>query len=217
MPLQTNSSNDSVFSSARAVIVVILLVIAGTCILFCCAARQKTPPITCVKAYFDKYAIMADDCACDDPVTRDIPMTSKVEMAAFYALQLLIEGPTDDERNQGYHSCIPAGGQIARYEETYSAVIKDYHRRGGKIDAWGKRFLSADGEFTEWGDRVEVKSVKIKDGIAYVDFSKELYSYGGGSCAVTAIITAIKNTAKQFPGVEEAEILIEGREAELEP
>ena len=53
--------------------------------------------------------------------------------------------------------------------------------------------------------------------VAYADFSRKLYSYGGGSCFANAIQTSIINTLKQFSEVDEVKILVEGREAEIEP
>ena len=72
-------------------------------------------------------------------------------------------------------------------------------------------------EFGPWIDKVMVRGVKIENKVAYADFSKEFYSYGGGSCRVEAIRTAIGNTLKQFPGVEKVAILVEGKEASIEP
>ena len=72
-------------------------------------------------------------------------------------------------------------------------------------------------EFSPWIDKVMVKGVRIENEVAYADFTKEFYSYGGGSCRVEAIRTAIGNTLKQFPGVEKVAVLVEGREASIEP
>ncbi len=213
---QTKSENISVSGSVRpAVVVLILLLVAGIFAFSCWATRQKAPKITHVKVYFRKFKAEAIDCICKDPVLREIPKTN-VERAALVALEELIKGPTEKEREKGYGGCIPAGTMVAEYKEWYMKIVK-VSQEDQKIDYFGKKFLSPDGEFTPWGDKVAVKSVKIKDGIAYADFSKELYSYGGGSCRVEAIETAIVNTLKQFPGVEKVVILVEGREAEIEP
>jgi spore germination protein GerM len=150
-------------------------------------------------------------------VRREIPKTDNVERAAGLALEELIKGPTDEERKRGYHSCIPAGGQIARLGEAYSRALSGNNEEGRAMDEWWERFRSSDGTFSPWGDKVTVIGVQIKEGTAYADFSKELYSYGGGSCYVRAIETSIMNTVKQFPEVQKVEILIEGRKAEIEP
>ena len=208
----------SVSGSVRSGVIIFILVLGvGVFAFSCWATRQKTPEITHVKVYFDKYSFEATECSCKDPVIREIPKNRRVEEAAVLALKELVKGPTEEEDAQGYRGCLPSGGTIARYKEWYMKIVKAYHERGGKIDEFGKRFLSAEGEFTPWGDKVTVGSVRIKDGIAYADFSKELYSYGGGSCFTEAIETGIVNTLKQFPQVEKVIILVEGREAEIEP
>jgi len=214
---QGKSENIFVSGSVRPTIIIFILVlVVGVFAFSCWATRQKTPEITYVKVYFRKFKAESIDCICKDPVIRKIPKTTNVERAALVALEELIKGPTEEEREKGYGGCIPAGTLVAEYKEWYMKIVKVY-QEDQKIDYFGKKFLSPDGEFTPWGDRVAVKSVKIKDGIAYADFSKELYSYGGGSCRVEAIETAIVNTLKQFPCVEKVVILVEGREAEIQP
>jgi len=168
-----------------------------------------------VKAYFGKTE--RDVCNCDAPVVREIPKTSEVERTTWLALQEMVEGPTEEEYAKGYRLCLPSGGTIARYRETYTRIVEAYRGQDGSTDHFGRKFLSPEGEFTPWGDRVRVRSVRIVDGTAYPDFSKELYSYGGGSCFAEAIETSIVNTLRQFPQVEKVVILIEGREAEIEP
>jgi spore germination protein GerM len=158
-----------------------------------------------------------DVCICNSPVERKIKRTTSVEKAAKLALEELIKGPTKEERAKGYRGCLPADGQIARYEEFYSAMMEEYQQTGGGISQFGRKFLNSEGKFMSWGDRIEVKGVRIEDGTAYTDFSKELYSYGGGSCFTEAIETSIVNTLKQFPEVEKVVILVEGRKAEIEP
>jgi hypothetical protein len=157
-----------------------------------------------------------DVCICDSPVLRKIKRTTNVEKAAKLALEELTKGPTKKEHTKGYRMCLPAGGQITRYEEFYSAMMEEY-RQTGEISQFGKKFLNSEGKFTSWGDRIRIKSVRIEEGIAYADFSKELYSYGGGSCFTEAIETSIVNTLKQFPEVEKVMILVEGKKAQIEP
>lgn len=60
----------------------------------------------------------------------------------------------------------------------------------------------------EWG--VKILSLEIKDGVAFVDFSKELQSYGGGSARVTAICQQIMKTLLQFAEVKNVELFVEG-------
>jgi hypothetical protein len=157
-----------------------------------------------------------DLCICDSPVLRKIKRTTNVEKAAKLALEELTKGPTKEERAKGYRMCLPAGGQIAGYEEFYSAMMEEYQQTG-EISHIDSKFLSSEGKLTSWGDEIKVQEVRIEDGTAYADFSKELYSYGGGSCFTQAIETSIVNTLKQFPEVEKVVILVEGKKAQIEP
>jgi len=215
---QTKSENMSVSGSVRpTVIIFILVLVVGNFACLHWATKEAAPEIIHVKAYFDKYSVEATECICKDPVIREIPKSRSIEEAAVLALKELVKGPSEEEYAQGYRGCLPSGGTIARYKEWYMKIVKAYHEQGGKIDYFGKKFLSPESEFTPWGDKIMVRSVRIENGIAYADFSKELYSYGGGLCFAEAIETSIENTLKQFPQVTKVIILVEGREAEIEP
>ena len=64
---------------------------------------------------------------------------------------------------------------------------------------------------------VWLNSLKIEDGVASADFSKEL-SATAGSCNVLAIRTQIEKTLLQFPAVKSVKISVEGKtEGILEP
>jgi hypothetical protein len=196
--------------------VFIIIAVIGCIFLFSCYQACK------IRYEYTKVAVYLghtnqDVCICNSPVERKIKRTKNAANAARLALEELIKGPTEEERANGYRMCLPAGGQIARYEEFYSAMMEESRQTGGGISQFGKKFLNSEGKFTPWGDRIKVRSVRIEDWTAYADFSKELYSYGGGSCSTEAIETSIVNTLKQFPEVEKVVILVEGREAQIEP
>ena len=200
------------------IIILIVLLAAGILVYrYWWRPREGLREITEVRVCFIKDFSKRVDCICDNPVIRKIPKTRDVKKAAALALEELIKGPTKEEFTQGYGACLPGEGTVRRYKEHYEEMVAYYKKRGENIDEFGKKFLSPDGEFTTWQDRVKIKSVKIKHGIAYADFSKELYSYGGGSCFTESIETSIINTLKQFPEVKEAKILVEGKAAEIEP
>ena len=56
-----------------------------------------------------------------------------------------------------------------------------------------------------------LKSVKIVDNVAYVDFSKEITeNHWGGSRAEELTVYSIVNTLTDVPGIKEVQILIEG-------
>jgi spore germination protein GerM len=58
----------------------------------------------------------------------------------------------------------------------------------------------------------KVKSVLVKDGIAYVDFSDEMltHRFGGSSREILAV-AAIVDTLTEFPAVDGVQILVEGK------
>jgi spore germination protein GerM len=206
-------------TSMKTIIIILLIVLAGGFLAYWYWWRPKEGlrEITEVKVYFIKDISKRVNCICDNPVIRKIPKTKKVEKAAFGALEELLKGPTQEEWAQGYGGCLPGKGHVRGYKKWYEEMVANYKKKGKNIDSWGQKFLGPNGKFTPWEDRVKIKTVKIKDGIAYADFSKELYSYGGGSCFTEQIETSIINTLKQFPEVKEAKILVEGKVAEIEP
>ena len=59
-----------------------------------------------------------------------------------------------------------------------------------------------------------IRSVTIRDGIITVDFGPEIRKMSVGSGGEAAVVSAIVNTACQFPGVRAARILVEGAPAE---
>lgn len=64
---------------------------------------------------------------------------------------------------------------------------------------------------------VWLNSIKIEDGVAYADFSKELSS-AAGSCRIFGIKTQIEKTLLQFPTIKSVKISVEGKsEGVLEP
>ena len=57
-----------------------------------------------------------------------------------------------------------------------------------------------------------VKSVNVRERIAYVDFSDEIVTHGfGGSSREILAVGAIVNTLTEFPEVERVQILVEGK------
>jgi spore germination protein GerM len=62
-----------------------------------------------------------------------------------------------------------------------------------------------------------LNSIKIEDGVAYADFSKEL-SGAAGSCRIFGIKTQIEKTLLQFPTIKSVKISVDGKaEGILEP
>src|SRR3989338_1174079 len=74
------------------------------------------------------------------------------------------------------------------------------------------------GFFTSISKDAGIKRITIKDCVAMVDFNSELNKGFAGSCKVQAIRSQITETLKQFPGIEEVVISVEGEvEGVLEP
>jgi hypothetical protein len=73
-----------------------------------------------------------------------------------------------------------------------------------------KDVLDYAGRRTDWGERVQLRQVRIVDGVATADFSRELGAYGGGSFRVAMIDQQITRTLEQFPSVDQVRIGIEG-------
>lgn len=63
--------------------------------------------------------------------------------------------------------------------------------------------------------KAKLRSVTVKDGVATVDFSKELeQNFSGGSTGEEMLIGSIVNTLTDFSEVEKVQILIEGASVE---
>ncbi len=102
------------------------------------------------------------------PVFRTIPPPGTVGERVEAALNLLLQGPTEEERTDGYSHELP--------EETIL--------RGVRV---------------------------TRDGIAFLDFSREVES-GGGTATMFARLKQVVYTATQFPQVKEVRILIDGKD-----
>ena len=62
-----------------------------------------------------------------------------------------------------------------------------------------------------------VKSVKIKDGVATIDFTKDFAEVAQNSDGGHQAVQAVLFTASQFPGVKKVSILVEGKPFHTEP
>lgn len=74
---------------------------------------------------------------------------------------------------------------------------------------------SEAGFFTSLNQNIKIQSLSIENGIAKVDFNKQLETGIGGSCRVSAIRAQIVATLKQFPSVDEVIISIDGRTEDI--
>lgn len=69
----------------------------------------------------------------------------------------------------------------------------------------------AAGYYTNINNNVRINKLRIKDGVAWVDFGKTLEEQVAGSCRVRAIRAQIERTLKQFSTVKEVIISINGQ------
>ncbi len=72
----------------------------------------------------------------------------------------------------------------------------------------------SNGYFTAINENTKINSFFIEEGIAYVDFTKDL-DVAGGSAMVLAIYNQIEKTLLQFDTIEEVVISIEGEREEI--
>jgi len=76
----------------------------------------------------------------------------------------------------------------------------------------------AEGYISEINPNVKVLGLSIEDGVARVDFSKELEEGVAGSCKVESIRAQIEETLKQFDNIDSVVISVEGKtEGILQP
>lgn len=70
---------------------------------------------------------------------------------------------------------------------------------------------AASGLFTEIPIGTRVRKVFIEGDTAFVDFSRELGEYGGGSARVQGLIMQIVYTVTEIPGIKRVGIMVEGK------
>ena len=151
--------------------------------------QNTAPKEITVKVFFGNKKMNpgAADCKAVFPVARMIQNDLIVRRRA---VEELLKGPTPGEIEQGYYSSIPGKEEIIEFRE---------------------RIKKETGQAPYGGDEIKVNSLKVlAGGILYIDFSKEMKAYGGGSCRVDAIKAQINETLKQFSKVGHAAISIEG-------
>ncbi len=71
------------------------------------------------------------------------------------------------------------------------------------------------GFFTSINEGTQVRSLEIENKIAKVDFDEKLEFQVGGSCRVAAIRSQIIETVRQFQGIDEVVISINGRTEDI--
>ena len=122
-----------------------------------------------IKVFFNNNNLDPEfSCNKVFPVEREV---AKTQAIARVALEELLKGVNEEEKNQGY--------------------------------------------FTNINPNVTIQSLKIENGIAYVDFNEQLEFQVGGSCRVSAIRAQITQTLKQFSTIKDVIISINGRKEDI--
>ncbi len=122
----------------------------------------------------------------EDPVTATVRIPKTVAVGRA-ALNILLWGPPPGNP-QGWTSAIPSPAQVAQHRQELNP---------------------------SWGEYVRLRSLAIKDGVAYADFSRELETCPCGSLRGSLIIRQIKMTLLQFSTVKDVVISIEGRTEDI--
>ena len=71
--------------------------------------------------------------------------------------------------------------------------------------------LGYAGRGPDWGPRVRLLGVTLANGVATVNFSKELAAYGGGADRIRVIQAQISQTVQQFATIKSVRIAVEGQ------
>ena len=105
----------------------------------------------------------------------------------------------------------PVTRTITKTEEVAKATLEELIKGLTQED-------NDDGYFTNINSDVNILSLSIENGVARVDFSKELEEGVGGSCEIDTIKAQIEETLKQFDTIDSVIISIEGKtEGILQP
>jgi len=144
------------------------------------------------------------DCELVFAVMRTIPKTKAVARAA---IEELLKGPTQEEISQGYYSGIATRESVAECKKGIKKRLSDGSTNSSDLNPWGL------GHIDSWGEKVELRSLKMENGIASVDFSKEAINCGTvtASCGSGAFVSSVEKTLKQFPTIKKVEIFIDGK------
>ncbi len=134
--------------------------------------KEYKKPI--VKVYFNniKNDPGMPDCSKVYPVEREIDLKIVPNALEKGALEELLAGLTNKDKDNGFVSNLPTEG-------------------------------------------VKVQKLEVKDGTANVDFNQALQQGVAGSCRVIAIRAQITQTLRQFPGINNVVISIDGKTEEI--
>lgn len=73
----------------------------------------------------------------------------------------------------------------------------------------------AEGSFNVIPDGTKLRGLAVKQGIAYVDFTGDILNTPNrGSASEVLIVSSVVNTVTEFAGIDQVQILVEGKEVE---
>ena len=153
-------------------------------------AKKVEAKDTTVKIFFGNKNLNQNqaDCKAVFPVERTVPNDLIVKRRAFEEILL---GPTAAEAAQGYYSALPSKEEMINYRE---------QKRG------------ETGQAPYEGDEIKIQSVKIMIGMAYVDFSPEIFVLAADNCRAQMFRAQLFQTAKEFSKIGGAVITVGGVE-----
>lgn len=140
------------------------------------------------------------ECGKGFPVARRLKGTLSLRDSIRLTLKELLKGPTAIEETLGYRRTVPSPLEIRRH-------IKQQHEYAIQNP---KAQLNKQFWIVEHDTVVYVKRLKVVRDSVFVEFSKSMIAYGGGSCRVASILGPIGQTILQFPTITRIGFWIEG-------
>ena len=156
-------------------------------------AKKVEVKETIVKVFFGNKNLNQNqgDCKVVFPVERKIANDLIVKRRAFEEILL---GPTAAEKEQGYFSALPSKEEMVNYRESK------------KLET---------GQAPYEGEEIKIQSVKIMIGMAYIDFSPEVFVLAADKCRAEMFKAQLFQTAKQCSKIGGAIITVGGVEHAL--
>jgi len=148
------------------------------------AVSYGVPASRTVSVYFRR------DDGCDVfPVERVVTGTRPLDFA-WAAIEMLLEGPTEEEAAHGLQSAFPDRDRVWRYGQSRVAFGYDPPFPGEEVSILGIR--------------------EEDDGVLFVDFSPEIEAYGGGPERLCALFRQLESTVEQFDEYRAVRIAVNG-------
>lgn len=141
---------------------------------------------------------------------RDLPTAAKPGTrtdpapATPLEFEVFFSSSREDPESERCATVYPVRRQAPPTSEVARAAL-------GRLLEGPSRQETEAGYFTNLSAGVALRAVDIQEGVAVIDFSRELEGDASGSCQVQAIRAQVTRTLLQFPAIREVRILVEGR------